>query len=75
MSKRSGLIVLWSALWVFGVPDLLAQWHPPSEVSRESILESSKTILGRLDIPFKARGGDFPDPSRRNGLGYGSHGV
>ncbi len=47
MSKRIGLMVFWSALWVFGVPDLLAQWHPPSEVSRESILESSKTILGR----------------------------
>ena len=55
MSKRIGLMVFWSALWVFGVPDLLAQWHPPSEVSRESILESSKTILGRPDIPFKAR--------------------
>ncbi|MEE8463048.1 MAG: hypothetical protein V3S50_13095 [Acidobacteriota bacterium] len=55
MSKRIGLFVFWSALWVFGVPDLLAQWNPPSEVSRESILESSKTILGRPDIPLKVR--------------------
>jgi len=55
MSKRIGLMVFWSALWVFGVPDLLAQWNPPSEVSRESILESSKTILARPDIPLKVR--------------------
>ncbi len=55
MSKHIGLMVFWSALGVFGVHDLLAQWNPPSEVSRESILESSKTILARPDSPFKAR--------------------
>ena len=63
------------ALGVFTVHDLLAQWNPPSEVSRESILESSKTILARPDIPFKVREGDFPDPRCGNGLGYGSHGL
>ncbi len=55
MFKRIGLMVFWSALWVLSLHDIQAEWDPPSEVSRESILESSKTILGRTDIPFKAQ--------------------
>jgi len=46
MSKRIGLMVFWSALWIFGVHDLLAQWNPPPEISRERILETSQALFG-----------------------------
>lgn len=43
------------ALGVFSFHDLLAEWNLLPEVSRESMLETSKAVLARPDIPFKAR--------------------
>ncbi len=55
MSRRIGVIVFWWAFWVFGVQVILAEWSPPAEISREEILQTSKTILARPDIPLKIR--------------------
>ncbi len=55
MSRSIALMILGLGLGVFSFHDLKAQWNPPSEVSRESIQESSKTILARPDIPLKVR--------------------
>ncbi|MCZ6484768.1 MAG: hypothetical protein O6826_03630, partial [Acidobacteria bacterium] len=55
MSRRIGFMVFWWAFWVFSVDAILAQWSPPSEISREEILQTSAAVLARPDIPLNIR--------------------
>jgi len=55
MSRRIGFMVFWWAFGVFSVHTILAEWSPPSEISREEILQTSAAVLARPDIPLNIR--------------------
>jgi hypothetical protein len=55
MSKKVGLLALSIVLFSFNSLVPAADWNPPSEVSRQKILEDSQAVLARPDIPLKVR--------------------
>ncbi|MBI4484089.1 MAG: hypothetical protein HY652_14530 [Acidobacteria bacterium] len=43
------------AFLALALPGALADWNPPAQVSMQEIVAASNEVLGRPDIPFKAR--------------------
>lgn len=55
MSKRIQSLIFAIVIFPIGLPSLMAQWEPPTELSREEIIETSEKILALPDIPLNTR--------------------
>jgi len=55
MSRKIALPTLLASFFVLSLEPLEGQWTPPSQLSRQKIVQDSQNVLAMPDIPLKAQ--------------------